>query len=106
MIGDGGTAGRGAGLPGAAGTVAWRRKGTGNSQGLGSFRILPDGSRVIGWGQDGTKLVFTEVDLDGNDLVDFYYNDDDYSYRAIKLPLEALDLSAMRATAGTLSTAP
>jgi hypothetical protein len=66
---------------------------------MGSFRILPDGSRVIGWG-----LVpgagFTEVDVAGNDLADLTFLDGNTTYRAIKVPLGAFDLGALRSTAG------
>ena len=84
-------------------TVAWQRQGPISADALGSFRILADGSRVIGWGIGGTNHpIFTEVDVEGHDLLDF---DLDYlggnaSYRAIKVPLTAFDLEALRSTAG------
>ncbi len=68
----------------------------------GSFRISPDGSRVIGWGLGGTPdLAFTEVDVNGSDLLDFSFPDGNTTYRAIKVPLATYDLGVLRATAGS-----
>jgi hypothetical protein len=101
--GGGGTArcegGVDAGAGGAA-TVAWQYKGGLTSLGLGSFRISADGSRVIGWGQGAPNLVFTEVDVHGAKLLDFEFTDGNSSYRAIKVPMGALDLNAMRNAVG------
>jgi hypothetical protein len=91
---DGGSAGA---------TLAWQYKGAVHSLAEGSLRILADGSRTIGWGiksEPGPGLVFTEVDVSGHDLLDFYFTSGESSSRAIKVPLTALDLSVMRATAG------
>jgi hypothetical protein len=87
---------------GAAGIaqVAWQFKGKVDSVIMGSMRISADGSRVIGWGQGAPNLVFTEVDVAGRDLLDFEFEDNSSSYRAIKVPLDALDLDAMRSSAG------
>ena len=95
--GDGGCATSGA-SPGTA-TVAWQRPGAAPSMAMGSFRILPDGSRVIGWGL-ATGAAFTEVDAEGNDLADLTFTDGNTSYRAIKVPLSAFDVGALRSTAG------
>jgi hypothetical protein len=96
--GDGGC--KDAGAPGEA-TVAWQYRGQTNIPLAGSFRISKDGSRVIGWGQGSTvHLVFSEVDLAGNDLLDFTYGDNEPSYRAIKVPLSTFDLGVLRSTAG------
>jgi hypothetical protein len=94
--------GAGGGACGApTATVAWQRAGSIDSWLMGSFRILPDGSRTIGWGFAGQPgLVFTEVDIHGNDLLDFYFTDGSSSYRSIKVPLSALDLDLLRSTAG------
>jgi hypothetical protein len=94
---DGGTIDAGVGGQAA---LAWQYSGTMSSRGLGSFRISADGSRVIGWGYGAPNLVFTEVDVDGNKLLDFEFTDGNSSYRAIKVPPSALDLNAMRNTAG------
>jgi hypothetical protein len=91
--GDGGTAG--------AATVVWQRKGSVASTAAGSFRISADGSRVIGWGFGGVPdLVFSEVDGNGEELLRFAFTDGHESYRAIKVPLGAFDLSVLRNTAG------
>lgn len=69
----------------------------------GSFRINEDGSRIMGWGQSDPApngLVFTEVDVDGNDLLDLISSNDSSTYRAIKVPLSAFDLNLLRSTSG------
>jgi Arylsulfotransferase (ASST) len=78
---------------------AWQYKGEFNSGAMGSFRILADGSRIIGWGVSA-GTTFTEVDVEGKDLVDFAFGGNNPSYRAIKVPLSAFDLPALRSTAG------
>jgi hypothetical protein len=84
-------------------TVSWQYPGTTSASATGSFRISPDGSRVIGWGFGFTpNLAFTETDAQGDDLLDFYYTDNNSSYRVVKVPLTALDLDVMRSTAGHL----
>jgi hypothetical protein len=65
---------------------------------MGSFRISPDGSRVIGWGINAN--CFTEVDEKDHDLLDFAFHEVD-TYRAIKVPLTQFDLEVLRKTAGT-----
>jgi hypothetical protein len=79
--------------------VDWQVKGEANASAMGSFRILPDGSRVVGWGISSTRA-FTEVDIQGNDLLDFYFSDGNASYRTNKVPLTAFDLNVLRTTAG------
>jgi hypothetical protein len=83
----------------ATATVDWQRAGAGPSTAMGSFRILPDGSRVIGWGLL-SGAGFTEVDGAGNDLVDLTFLDGDATYRAVKVPLGAFDIAALRGSAG------
>jgi arylsulfotransferase ASST len=105
--GDGGTGGD-CGTAGDGGTaqatVAWQYAGTSSSVAMGSFRILDDGSRVVGWGFNSVNhTAFSEVDDAGNDLLDFNmdYANVDGTYRAIKVPLDAgLDLSVLRSTSG------
>jgi hypothetical protein len=98
--GDCGASPKDAGPTGA--TLVWDYPGQLPSAGCGSFRILTDGSRTIGWGITPTPgWVFSEVDEAKNDLLDFYFADPiNTSYRAIKVPLSALDLNAMRNSAG------
>jgi hypothetical protein len=86
-----------------AGTAQWlwQFRGTATSEAMGSFRILDDGSRVIGWGMNGNPTrAFTEVDEAGDDLLDFVFPDGTESYRALKFPTSAFDLDVMRAMAG------
>src|SRR5208282_2531357 len=67
--GDGGASERG--TPGTA-TVSWQYKGSSFSYLGGSFRIYADDSRVICWGETPTNpLVFSEVDRQRNDRLDF-----------------------------------
>jgi hypothetical protein len=100
VVGSGGCGADDAGAPGA--TVAWQYAQAGNTNFLGSFRISPDGSRVICWGWPSTpRNVFTEVNAKGDDLLDFEFTDETaVSYRVIKAPLSAFDLSVLRNTAG------
>jgi hypothetical protein len=84
--------------PGTA-TVTWQYAGQQAAPAMGSFRILPDGSHVIGWGLV-PGLGFTEVDGNGNALIDLTFSDQNANYRAIKVPLGALDLDVLRSTAG------
>jgi arylsulfotransferase ASST len=86
-----------AGATGA--TVAWQYAGDASVLATGSFRILPDGTRIIGWGTN-PSIVFTEVDDAGHDLLDFHFTNGDTSYRAIKVPLSAFSLSELRSTSG------
>jgi hypothetical protein len=95
--GDGGCGDAGTGAGEA--TVSWQRTGAGPSLAMGSFRILPDGTRIIGWG-DIAGAGFTEVDVGGNDLADLTFPDGNTTYRALKVPLSALDLGALRSSAG------
>jgi hypothetical protein len=82
-------------------TFVWQYKGTASTTAMGSFRILTDGSRIVGWGEGGEPtLAFTEVDVNGNDLLDFNFTDGDESYRALKVPLSQLDITLMRESAG------
>jgi hypothetical protein len=82
-------------------TMAWQHEGTATSAAMGSFRIESDGARVIGWGMNvGGFVAFTELDLNGNDLLDFSFPDGTQSYRAIKVPTSAFDINLLRATAG------
>ncbi len=77
-------------------SVAWQYPGARNSIYGGSFRVLPDGSRVIGWGQNSLGNVFTEVDEAGAPQIDFRFIPNEFSYRAIKVPASAFDASVLR----------
>jgi hypothetical protein len=82
-------------------TLAWQYKGTTSIDVQGSFRIAADGSRVVGWGINGGHA-FTEVDVGGNDLLDFYFSGGESTYRAIKVPLTTFDIGVLRSTAGSM----
>jgi hypothetical protein len=85
----------------AGATVAWQWKGKVTATATGSFRVLPDGSRVIGWGLSSSPSpTFSEVTADGRVQIEFTLTGGNTTYRAIKVPLAALDLGALRATSG------
>jgi Arylsulfotransferase (ASST) len=91
--------GCGSGSGGA--TVAWQYRGLRPAPSEGSFRILDDGSRTIGWGVGSrSSFVFSEVDPSGRDRLDFSFASGEASSRAVKAPLTEFDLSLLRATAG------
>jgi len=89
-------------------SVVWQYSGTRTTVGMGSMTVLADGSHVIGWGDvTGGALTFTEVDPNGNDLLDFAFpetNTGDSSYRATKVPASAVDLQALRTSIGPWSS--
>jgi hypothetical protein len=80
-----------------AGTATFQQhyKGQSTAGAMGSFRILEDGSRVLGWGSS-----FTELDANGSLLLEVRFTDGTHSYRSIKVPTTAFDLDVLRATAG------
>jgi hypothetical protein len=92
-----------AGAPGA--TLVWQFKGTSPVTATGSFRVLPGGGGIVGWGTIA-GFIFTEVDASGHALLDLTSTDGSTSYRAIKVPLSAFDLNTLRATAGHDGPAP
>ena len=71
-----------------------------NSGATGSFRRLNFGAdNVIGWGfKSGT--LFTEVDADGNVLLNVAFEGVEFAYRVQKVGLTALNHDLLRATAG------
>jgi hypothetical protein len=106
-MGDGGSprdCGSEAGGAGDSGAkLVWQRKGEAVSESTGSFRIDPDGSRLIAWGQalaPAVGQVFTEVDDQGRAQIDLEWPQGCSSYRAIKVPLSAFDLDVLRRSAG------
>jgi len=97
---DGGAAPEAGSTPGTA-TLTWQYEGLSSSAYAGDFRVYADDSRVIGWGVSLTpQLVFAEVDVHGNDLLDFGFADSEPSYRAVKVPPSTFDLGVLRRTAG------
>lgn len=85
-------------------TVAWQCAGTVSSTAMGSFRRYSDGTNLIGWGEvsTGTNLVLSDYDDSCNDRLDMQLDAPNISYRAVKVPLTALDINVLRATAGTM----
>jgi Arylsulfotransferase (ASST) len=85
--------------------IVWQAKGDEASEYMGSFRRYDDGDSVIGWGYLPNEWrVVSELDADGNDVLDISFNLDvvfnALTYRAIKVPLSQLDHDLLRATAG------
>jgi hypothetical protein len=81
-------------------TVRWQFLGTAQSLYEGSFRRYSDGESVIGWGYIPTDpRVVTELDADGNDVLDIAFAGANQSYRAVKVPLSQFDIGVLRATA-------
>jgi hypothetical protein len=84
--------------------VAWAYAGPVNAFALGSFRRYPDGSNVVAWGLSGDPSTFagafTEVDDAGHALLDVAFEQGDSTYRAFKVPVDAMDIDVLRATAG------
>jgi hypothetical protein len=71
-----------------------------NSAATGSFRRLNGGAdNVIGWGVK-TGTLFTEVDAQGNVLLNVAFAGGGFAYRVQKVGLTALDHDLLRATAG------
>jgi hypothetical protein len=97
---DGGAGACDAGPPGA--TLGWHYPEKVIAAALGSFRIEPDGTRLIGWGISGKKpnIVFSEVTSTSKDMLDFYFDDGNISYRAVKVPTSAFDIGLLRDAAG------
>ena len=103
---DCGTAGD-AGPTGAS--VAWQYAGSVSSSFYGSLRILPDGRRVIGWGlRNSDPLTFTELDVDGSDLLDFTIdpNVTNASYRAPQGPPRSVRSDGPAENRGASVTSP
>ena len=73
--------------------------GTGKSGYEGSYRIYDDGHRVISWGAVSDSRIVTEYDAAGNVVLEIA-DPGQVSYRAIKVPLDQLDVALLRATAG------
>jgi hypothetical protein len=88
-----------AGAGASSATIRWQYKGASTVDAMGSCRMQPNGGAIIGWGTT-PRFLFTEISGDGTPLLDGYFNNGGASYRAVKVPLEALDLDVMRQTAG------
>lgn len=79
--------------------MVWQYQGPANTVAMGSFRRYPDGSNLISWGLS-TTLLLTEVTNDGKELLEMSFDQGNSAYRAVKVPLGALDIALLRATSG------
>ena len=72
----------------------------GNAVATGSFRRYANGSdNLVGWGfRPGSG--FSEFDAAGNDFFSMSFPNGDQEYRVVKVPLNTLDINALRASAG------
>ena len=72
----------------------------GNASATGSFRRYHNGSdNLVGWGYRAGSG-FSEFDAAGHDFFSMRYTNTDGEYRVVKAPLDALDINALRASAG------
>jgi len=76
-------------------TVTWQYHGNVSVEAMGSFRVLPEGGAIVGWGTTA-GFIFTETNPQGIDLLDVHFDHGNTSYRAIKVPLAQLDLGLLR----------
>lgn len=85
----------------ASGTakMVWQYQGPADTVAMGSFRRYPDGSNLVSWGLS-TTLLLTEVTNDGKELLEMSFDQGNSAYRAVKVPLGALDIALLRATSG------
>ena len=82
-------------------SVVWQHFGIGDSTGNGELSHPAGRIAHHRVGDDegpARRRVFTEVNEAGDDLLDFYFPKGDASYRAIKIPTSAFDLSVFRRT--------
>jgi len=87
---------------GGTATLVWSYQSADgrNSAATGSFRRLNAGAdNIIGWGFK-TGTLFTEVDADGNVLLNVAFPASQFAYRVQKVGPTALDHDLLRATAG------
>ena len=66
---------------------------------LGSVRVQPDGSILVGWGAP-LQPMFTEHDANGNLTMSITQSPSGFSYRIVKYPVTDFDAAQLRATAG------
>jgi hypothetical protein len=92
-------------LNASGGTAAWVAQYPPTPNGLngfatGSFRMYDNGTdNLVGWGiRPGSG--FTEMDAAGNPFFSMTFPNGELDYRVVKVPLNALSINAMRATAG------
>ncbi len=66
---------------------------------LGSVRVQPDGSILVGWGAP-LQPMFTEYDANRNLTMSITKTPTGFSYRIVKYPVADFDVNQLRATAG------
>ncbi|MGI8608628.1 MAG: arylsulfotransferase family protein [Candidatus Dormibacteria bacterium] len=72
----------------------------------GSFRRSTDGTdNIVGWG-GRVGSGFTEVDQNGQVMLEQRFPNGEFSYRAVKVPLSALNIDVLRRDAGLPRPAP
>ncbi|MGE0867900.1 MAG: arylsulfotransferase family protein [Kofleriaceae bacterium] len=83
-------------------TMVMQVTGAASSPAMGSFRINPDGTSVVGWGYPGggTGLVLTEFTASGQPMLELSFPAGNASYRAIKVSPPSLDIALLRRDAG------
>jgi Arylsulfotransferase (ASST) len=80
-------------------TVAWQFLGIAASLAEGSCRRYADGETVIAWGYNTMDpRVVTEVNAEGDDVLDISFTTSTSTYRAVKVPLSQLDANLLRST--------
>jgi hypothetical protein len=80
-------------------TVAWQFLGIAASAFEGSFRRYADGESVIAWGYNTMDpRVVTEVNAQGDDVLDISFTTNTSTYRAVKVALSQLDVNLLRST--------
>jgi|GEM_PF-2180949 len=71
------------------------------SNGLGSIRVNPDGSRLINWG--GLQPMFNEFDADGELLLSIGAASSSQAYRVVKYEPSAFDIDELRDGASSVN---
>ena len=82
-------------------TLLWQIQAPGGQTGgtLGSVRVQPDGSILVGWGAP-VQPMFTEYDANRNLTMAITKTPSGFSYRIVKYPVTDFDANQLRATAG------
>ncbi len=82
-------------------TMLWQILASSGQSGgtLGSVRVQPDGSILVGWGAP-LQPMFTEHDANGNLTMAITKTPSGFSYRIVKYPVTDFDAGQLRANAG------
>lgn len=70
------------------------------SSAMGSARVQPDGSVLVGWGSTTGRLAATEFSPDGKRLIEFRMPELLYSYRFLKVERQRFNIEDLRKSAG------